>query len=382
MHKRPILRGLSALLFAIAATAGAAIFTLPASQAQTQFPAISEDENAATLSSLKPRKRSRPVIAIIGTNSGTETTDYLIPYGVLKRADVADVFALGMSTGPISMMPALTVTPNRTVASFDAQFPDGADYVIVPAMHKDDDPAVIAWIKAQATKGAMIIGICEGARIVGNAGLLNGRRATTHWYAVDRLRKRHPAMTYVPDRRFVVDGRIATTTGVSASIPMSLTLVEAIAGQAKAQQIADDLGVETWDARHRSNAFKLTRNFALSAAGNTLAFWNHEKLGLSLQPATDEVALALTADAWSRTYKSKALAISADGKAVTTRFGLTVLPDAKRADWKSGKLLPPLSHDLAAKALDQSLAGIAERYGKKTAAFVALQLEYPFNTQR
>src|SRR4051794_9970725 len=98
-------------------------------------------------------------------------------------------------------------------------------------MSRDDEPAVLQWIRRQAAKGAVVIGVCAGAKVVANAGLLDGRRATTHWYHLRELRERHPAIRYVPDRRFVVDRGVATTTGISASIPMSLTLIEAIAGR-------------------------------------------------------------------------------------------------------------------------------------------------------
>ena len=65
---------------------------------------------------------------------------------------------------------------------------------------------------------------------------------------------------------------VATTTGITASMPMALTLIEAIAGRDKAQAVGRDLGLRSWDARHVSAAFKFTRPFALTAIGNTLAF--------------------------------------------------------------------------------------------------------------
>ena len=94
----------------------------------------------------------------------------------------------------------------------------------------------------QASKGAIVIVVCAGAKIVGEAGLLDGKRATTHWYYLEELRGRHPAMNYVPDRRLVVDQGSATTTGISASMPMSLTLIEAIAGRDMAETVARGLG--------------------------------------------------------------------------------------------------------------------------------------------
>jgi hypothetical protein len=78
-------------------------------------------------------------------------------------------------------------------------------------------------------------------------------------------------------------------------MPLSLTLIEAIAGREKAEAVGRDIGVTQWDAPHQSDAFQFTRPFALTAIGNTVAFWNREQLGIELPPGLDEVSLALVA---------------------------------------------------------------------------------------
>ena len=226
----------------------------------------------------------------------------------------------------MKLYPALKVEPQATVAEFDAQHPEGADYVIVPAMSRDDDPAVLEWLKSQAAKGAMIIGVCAGAKVVGEAGLLDGKRATTHWYFVKELRDKHPAIHYVADRRLVVDQGVATTTGITASMPIALTLIEAIAGREKAEAVGRDIGLTHWDARHDSDAFQFTRPFALTAIRNTIAFWNREQLGIELTPGVDEVSLALVADAWSRTYRSRAVTFSRTDGAQQTATASALSP--------------------------------------------------------
>lgn len=360
----------------LAAIGGIWLFMLPGSPARGTAPAISGDESEATLAALKPPKRKRPLIAIVGINDMSETTDYLMPYGILARADVADVLTLATQPGPVTLYPALKVQPHATIAEFDAAHPDGADYVIVPAMSREDDAMALQWIRSQAGKGAIIVGVCVGAKVVANTGLLDGRQATTHWYSVRDLQK-HSAIRYVADRRLVVDRGVATTTGITASMPMALTLVEAIAGRAKAEAVAREIGLAHWDARHRSEAFRFTRRFALTAIANTLAFWNREQLGIALTAGIDEVSLALVADVWSRTYRSRALTFAATPEVQTSRGGLRILPDKIAADWPAEQT-PPAAADLPpARALDQTLHAIEARYGPRTADFVAMQLEYP-----
>jgi len=184
-------------------------------------------------------------------------------------------------------------------------------------------------------------------------------------------------MHYVRDRRLVVDDRVATTTGITASMPMSLTLIEAIAGRDKARAVGRDIGLADWDARHESAAFYFTRPFALTAIRNTAAFWSHEKLGIELKPGVDEVSLALVADAWSRTYRSRAVTFAGSAAALQTRNGLRIIPDQAATDWQSERLLRGVAEPRPAEALDKALQGIEARYGRQTAHFVAMQLEYP-----
>jgi len=358
---------------------GGWLFTRPPAAAVAAAPAIAPDEAAATLAALKPPKRQRPLIAVIGINDATETTDYVMPTGILRRADVADVMMVATGPGRVALYPALTVEPDATVAEFDAGHPDGADYVIVPAMSRDDDPAALQFIKDQSAKGALIIGVCFGAKVVAEAGLLDNKRGTTHWFALKELRKKHPTMQYVANRRFVVDGGVATTTGITASIPMSLTLIEAIAGPDKAEAVAREIGLDHWDARHASDAFKFTRPFAMTVIGNKLAFWNRDRFGIELANGLDEVSLALSADAWSRTYRSRAVTFAETPGPISTRNGIRILPDETARPKED--VVNAFADRAPAQALDETLASIEARYGADTRYVVAMQLEYPQKAQ-
>lgn len=367
-----VIAGLAALLVLLAAGGAAWILSLPPRGEPVAPSAIGAAERRATLAALRPPKRARPVVAVIGINDATEVTDYLMPYGILTRAGVAEVVAVATEAGPVRLYPALAVEPDMTAAAFDAAYPAGADYVIVPAMSRDDDPAALGWIRDQAAKGAIVVGVCAGAKVVAAAGLLEGRRATTHWYYRRGLERLEPSLVWTPDRRFVVDGRVATTTGITASAPMMLTLVEAIAGRPTAAAVAAGLGLATWDARHDSAAFGVTRPFATTALGNRLAVWRHETLALPVGAGVDEVALALVADAWSRTWRARVVTVAAGP--VTIRSGLRLLPDR---DEVTGPALPPVGAAPSLRQLDAALAEIAARHGAATARFVADQLEYP-----
>jgi transcriptional regulator GlxA family with amidase domain len=377
MNRRLILWSGAGTVGVAGALFGAWLLSLPSATSVAEAPPLATDESEAILSGLKAPKRERPLIAVIGINDATETTDYLMPYGILRRSDVADVMLLATAPGPVTLYPALTVEPHATVSEFDRRHPDGADYVMVPAMSRDDDPAVLAWLQHQAAKGATIIGVCAGAKIVGDAGLLDGKRATTHWYYVEELRKDHPSIRYVPDRRVVVDRGVATTTGITASIPIALTVIEAIARREKAEAVAREIGLAHWDARHKSDAFQFTRPFALTALVNAATFWRREQLGIELTPGLDEVSLALVADAWSRTYRSRAVTFSSTDGTLQSRNGIQIVPDRVTSSWPPDDRLPAIGNRQAVRALDEALDAIQARYGARTAYLVAMQLEYP-----
>lgn len=356
----------------VAALFFAAIFVmLPGSREAKALPTISVEEQAATLSALKPPKRERPIVAIIGANGGTETTDYLLPYGVLKRSGVVDVVAVATEAGPMRMMPSLTIVPDATVAEFDQRTPDGADYVIVPALHDPSDKAVVAFVVAQAKKGATILGICDGTLVLENTGLLAGRRATGHWWNADAVAKRVPTMQRVRDRRYVIDRGVGTTTGISASLPLSLTLVEAIAGHERASALAQEVGAIGWSAAHDSGRFHLTQSDAFSVTSNVLlSLVAKDAVGLRVSDGVDLIALAFVADTYGRTFRSDAVVMG--DRPITTAEGLRVLPDA------CGNVdvtLDVPQSGAPARALDYALADISKRYGASTANFVRVQME-------
>lgn len=317
--------------------------------------------------------RSQPLIAVVAENRYTELTDYVVPYGVLSESGEAQVLALATRPGPVQLFPALQLQAQATVADFDARHPQGADYVIVPAVHYTQDPTLQNWVKAQAGKGATIVGVCDGVWVLAHAGLLDGRQAVGHWYAVDDLRQQFPRTRWLRDMRYLADGKVITTTGVTASIPVSLALVQAIAGPERAQQLAQRLGVEDWRPAHRSADFQLNRQHLLTAAGNWLAFWSHQALGIPIADGVDEISLALTADAYSRTYRSSAYALAPGQTRITSRHGLVWLPDRQQVD----RSIPLPDNVPPVAALDLALQQISRWYGPPTAAFVALQLEYP-----
>ena len=340
------------------------------------------DTSADHLPAYVPRfGRTRPLVAIVGENHYTELTDYVVPYGILMASGAAEVMALATQSGPIRMFPApVNVQPQATTAAFDASHPEGADYVIVPAVHRDTDPTLIAWVKSQAQKGATVVGICDGVWVVARAGLLEGRKATGHWYSRSDLRTKFAQTDWVSNRRYVADGKVVTTTGVTATIPTSLALVEAIAGHEHAKALALSLGGDgmQWSPAHQSERFNLDWSHRFTIASNFLAFWSHEEVGIAIEPGVDEIALALQAEVYSATYKSTAYTVFDQAGPLKTKRGLMIEPNRTRSNAPS-RMLTPVDATRPLLALDDSLKQIGADYGPRTQAWVSLQMEYRGN---
>lgn len=317
--------------------------------------------------------RDRPLVVVVAGDGGAETTDVIVPFGVLKESGLADVRIVGTRPGPVQLLRTIRIQPDQTLAAFDATAPDGADIVIVPAQGRPDSPELTAWIREQTLKGATIVSICEGARVLAAANLLQGKRVTTHWGALKGLEKAHPEAIWVRDRRYVQDGSLISTTGVAASLPVSLALVEAIGGTAAARSVADRLGVRDWGATHRTADFRIGFGDYVRAAGALAAFWSHETVEAPVNEATDEIGLALRADAWGRGLRAKVVTTGAEDAPVRTRRGLIILPDAKPAD--GGRYILPFADAPAGAQLKLTLDEMTRRYGAHAARLAILGLE-------
>lgn len=108
------------------------------------------------------------------------------------------------------------------------------------AMH---DPRLIAWIARRARRARRVCSVCTGAFLLAAAGLLDGKRVTTHWWAADEFRRRFPSVAVDPDPIFLRAGKIWTSAGVTAGIDLALALVEEDLGRAVALAVARHLVV-------------------------------------------------------------------------------------------------------------------------------------------
>ena len=175
-----------------------------------------------------------------------EVLDFCGPFEVFSIARPAGedngprlfrVVTIAEERRTISARGGLLVEPHHTI---DDHPP--LDLLVVPGgfgtRRALENDRLLDWIAAQAATTELTASVCTGAFLLAARGLLDGRRATTHWASVGWMRERFPALVMVDDARFVDEGRIVTAAGVSAGIDMSLHLVARLHGRATADWTA------------------------------------------------------------------------------------------------------------------------------------------------
>jgi len=143
---------------------------------------------------------------------------------------------------PVRTSSGLRVTPDEDLRRAGA---GRLDLLIVPGGEgsRRGDPELVAWLRARARRAERLVSVCTGAFLLAEAGLLDGRRVTTHWAYCATLARKYPAVRVDEDPIFVRDGNLATSAGVTAGIDLALALVEDDLGRDAALDIARHLVV-------------------------------------------------------------------------------------------------------------------------------------------
>lgn len=160
--------------------------------------------------------------------------DAVGPYEILSRTPGAETVFVAERTGPVrNDSGSLELVAAKTLAEVPAP-----DVVIVPGGPGQSDQmeneALLGWLRAVDATSTWTTSVCTGSLLLAAAGLLTGRRATSHWLALDILKEFGVEPT---GERVVLDGKYVTAAGVSSGIDMGLTLLGRIAGDEHAQAV-------------------------------------------------------------------------------------------------------------------------------------------------
>lgn len=181
---------------------------------------------------------------------GVEALDFAGPFEVFTTAarvharttpgdPVFEVVAVAAGPGPVRARAGLELLPSATVADAGV-----VDVLVVPGGVVDgvrEGRAVLDWLARVHATTRLTASVCTGAFVLAAAGILTGGPVTTHWEDLDDLAAQFPALEVVGERRWVRQGRVFTSAGISAGIDLSLHLVEVLAGRELAVRTARQL---------------------------------------------------------------------------------------------------------------------------------------------
>src|SRR5215469_8661314 len=325
-HPGRLARGLrgATLAGSALAAAGAAGALVSARAAYPQPPRAAPAESWAPP---KPVPPGRMAVAVVLGASGSVITDALGPYEVFARCP--EFFVYTVSACPTAVLSgALAVVPDRSLGDVDAGTAPEPDVVVIPAVvspaGRKEQP-LRDWLARRAGRGAHLLGVCAGSRLLAAAGLLDGHRATTHWSRLKGLQRSRPQVDWVGGQRYVQDGKITTTAGVTSGVFGALRLVQQLAGATEAQRVGRELAYPGWSldgptgipAQRRAPP-DLTNLLA------ALAPWRRPALGVGLVEGASEIDIAAPFEVHATSFAARTVPIAAR-PTVTTRHGLRLI---------------------------------------------------------
>ncbi len=157
-------------------------------------------------------------------------------FGTANGEQAFNVYIVSKTKDPVDAQ-GLRVVPDYSIA--DAPKPDIVVFPGGPSSNITDDPEFFAWAKKVALEAEIAQSVCTGASVLGKAGMLDGLEVTTFHGAIDGLQKRYPKAMVKRGRRFVDNGQVVTTAGISAGIDGSLHVVARLLGRRTADKVAN-----------------------------------------------------------------------------------------------------------------------------------------------
>jgi len=208
------------------------LFAAPGTCPSCGMPLISVRDYQARAAA-KPRLK----VAIL-VFEGVQIIDFCGPYEVFGQAGY-DVFTVGAKAAPLLTAMKLQITPTYAFGASPA-----ADILLIPGGNINaarHDAATLSWIRARHAESKITMSVCNGALILAQTGLLDGLSATTYHDAIDDLASDFRNVRVVDDKRFVDNGRIITTAGLSSGIDGAMHVVSRMEGKIDAELVARNL---------------------------------------------------------------------------------------------------------------------------------------------
>jgi transcriptional regulator GlxA family with amidase domain len=372
-------------------------------------PGTSEPPPVTALPPTPAHDATKLTAVVVAGATGAESLDVLAPYEVLAASGRFNVYTLAPRRRPLPLFPGspeltgVDFLPHHSFDSYAHQVGTPPDLVVlpyIPAARDEANTRVLAWLREHVTADTTLLTICGGSWVAADARLLDGRAATTHRNLFATLDQQHPEVRWVQDQRWVADGNVVSSAGITAAVDATLHTIRRLVGRAVAEDTATDIGYPHLDLLD-DPSYTVPTAATSSRTINALYRPDRTRLGVALYDGVGELEVASIVDLYPRTLANTIHPIGAAPGVITTRHGLHLAPrhhldDAPDVD---RLLLPgtppsdassrfddpdaglPRGEHIHANPdtfpFDAALADIARQDSRAAARLVATGIEYP-----
>jgi putative intracellular protease/amidase len=355
----------------------------------------------------------KPTAVVLLSNQGSEVTDVLAPYEVLSESKAFNVYAAAPERKAVTLSGGLDVLPQLSLAELGQRLGgEDPDVIVVPEMSDIGSPGhrpVAEWLREHAEGSGTVVSVCNGAQVLADAGLLDGRRATANWANMAEWERRYPDTEWVRGLRYVEDGNVLTAAGVTSGIGATLHVIRGYVGEEAATALAQQIGYpdQRVGDEPRIPADRLTVSDRALYVLWTAYGWGKPRIGVVLTEGTSEIELASVLDVYpGPVLTSNTTTLTPEGprSPVRSEHGLYFVPrsdldsapgfdrvfvpgrDAPSVtgpgvrSWaqENGLKLEFIHADAPAGfPFDATLSDLARRENTPVARFMARLLEYP-----
>jgi putative intracellular protease/amidase len=355
----------------------------------------------------------KPTAVVLLSNQGAEVTDVLAPYEVLSESGAFNVYAAAPERKAVTLSGGLDVLPQLSLAELGQRLGgEDPDVIVIPEMPDIGSPGhrpVAEWLRKHAEGSGTVVSVCNGAQVLADAGLLDGRRATANWANMAEWERRYPGTEWVRGLRYVEDGNVLTAAGVTSGIGATLHVIRGYVGEEATTALAQKIGYpdQRVGDEPRIQADSLTVSDRALYVLWTAYGWGKPRMGVVLTEGTSEIELASVLDVYPGpvlTANTTTLTPEGSRSPVRTEHGLDFVPrsdldsapgfdrvfvpgraapsvtDPRVRSWarEKGLELEFIHADTPAGfPFDATLSDLAEHENAPVARFTARLLEYP-----
>lgn len=272
---------------------------------------------------------NKPTVAVLLGDPTTEVFDFMVPYQMFAMTEAYNVYAVAPEKKVVSLTGGLDLAPHYSFTELDQLLQGKSpDLIVIPYIPMIDEgkyQPLRKWL--QKHEHSNLLSICGGAGNLADAGLLKGRSATIHWQFFDMFQDRFVDTNWVRDQRYVHDGNIIGSAGLTSGIDAVLYVISKQLGEPIAEKIAKEMNYPSYHyvKNPKVDPYYVDRSEIVYMLNQAFQ-WNKTEAGVLLYDGMEDSALTTIFDTYAASGTTKVYTVSASDQPIVTKYQLTLFP--------------------------------------------------------